>query len=346
MNYHHTNDSTAVPCRPEVRHHNAPFRMVSVIIPVLNQERLIENCLKKLLEQNYPSDFLEIIVVDNGSKDKTLDIIRTFPVRLITENKKGPSAARNTGIKAAQGEILIFIDSDCVPDANFVKFHVEAHNYHNNRDKKVKLIAGGIAGYNATLWACCDDVCSWYNSHPNLSPRYEYNAMPTANMSVPADVIHEIGGFDEDIMGAEDILFCCKAKDNGYRIFFEPKAKVNHHNRHTFKGFIDHARMWAKNSMYIQGKKIIQSRDTITKIYKVSASLHSLNIRNLLNMFLLFALYLRNFFNSIWKTVKYSLISGRYHVLLLIPFILLHKIIFGFYTLKADINYGAGIKKQ
>ena len=133
-------------------------RKVSVIIPTLNQERLIGRCIDSLLCQSYRQSLIEIIVVDNGSTDNTVDIVKKYPVKLVVETKKGPAAARNAGIKTATGEILIFLDHDCFADKDFVASHVRAHNHAMTADGQVKIIAGGIAGYNTSIWAFCDDI--------------------------------------------------------------------------------------------------------------------------------------------------------------------------------------------
>jgi glycosyltransferase involved in cell wall biosynthesis len=96
-----------------------PF--VSVIVPVLNGESCISDCLRSLLQLEYPRERLEIIVVDNGSTDGTLELVRRFPVRLIHEYKPGSYAARNAGVRLAKGEILAFTDADCIVESNWIQ---------------------------------------------------------------------------------------------------------------------------------------------------------------------------------------------------------------------------------
>jgi len=201
---------------------------VSVIIPTLNQEKLIGKCIESLLCQSYQQSLIEIIVVDNGSMDKTVDIVKKYPVKLVAETKKGPAAARNAGIKIAAGEILIFLDHDCFADKDFVAYHVWAQNHNIKINSQVKLIAGGIAGYNTNLWAVCDDIYSWYNSHPKLPSRYETDYLPAANISIASDVINTLVGFEAGMMGGEDVVLCTKIKKHGYKIYFEPRVKVYH----------------------------------------------------------------------------------------------------------------------
>ena len=90
----------------------APF--VSVIVPVRNGERTVADCLTSLLELDYPTDSREILVVDNGSTDRTAEIVQRLPVTYLLEERVGRSHARNRGIEASSSELLAFIDADCV----------------------------------------------------------------------------------------------------------------------------------------------------------------------------------------------------------------------------------------
>lgn len=91
---------------------------VSVIIPAYNEEKVIGECIKSLLEQTYPEK--EIIFIDDGSTDKTVEIIKSYPVKLLQQNHRGPGAARNLGAKEAKGKILVFVDADMTFDKKFL----------------------------------------------------------------------------------------------------------------------------------------------------------------------------------------------------------------------------------
>lgn len=91
--------------------------MISVIIPTYNEESVILDCLKSLQKQSY-TDF-EVIVVDDGSTDKTLEIIQD--VKVLEQKHLGPGAARNLGARQAKGYILVFVDADMTFDNNFLK---------------------------------------------------------------------------------------------------------------------------------------------------------------------------------------------------------------------------------
>lgn len=93
--------------------------LISIIIPTYNEERDIENCMDSLKSQSYKP--LEIIVVDDGSKDKTIKILKKIKgVRLVKQDHLGPGAARNKGSKFAKGKILVFVDADMTFDREFI----------------------------------------------------------------------------------------------------------------------------------------------------------------------------------------------------------------------------------
>lgn len=84
----------------------------SVIIPNYNKEKYVKECLDSIFNQTLSKDMYEVIVIDDGSTDNSLDIIKNYDVKLLRTNRKRAGGARNVGIDAAQGEYIIFVDSD------------------------------------------------------------------------------------------------------------------------------------------------------------------------------------------------------------------------------------------
>jgi len=93
--------------------------LISVIIPAYNEERDVSHCLESLKLQTYHP--LEIIVVDDGSTDKSLKIVSSLRgIRLVKQEHLGPAQARNKGVKKAKGEILVFVDADMTFEKHFI----------------------------------------------------------------------------------------------------------------------------------------------------------------------------------------------------------------------------------
>jgi len=104
---------------------------VSVIVPVRNEEEKIGRCLDSLLAQDYPDNLLEIIVVDDGSQDRTAQVVESYQekgVRLIKGALSGKKAAVDLGIRHSKGEIILTTDGDCIPPPTWVKGMVEGFN--------------------------------------------------------------------------------------------------------------------------------------------------------------------------------------------------------------------------
>ena len=94
----------------------------SVIVPHLNQPEYLDICLSTLEAQTFAREAFEVIVVDNGSRQLPEAVIARHPgVRLLQEKEPGPGKARNTGVRAAQGEVFAFIDADCRADPKWLE---------------------------------------------------------------------------------------------------------------------------------------------------------------------------------------------------------------------------------
>ena len=292
------------------------YPTVSVIIPVYNAEKYLYDCLKHICDQSYSKAGYEVIVVDNASVDKSADIIKSFNVKYVYSREKGPSPSRNTGIKFAKGEYIIFIDSDCIADKELLINHIKTHQKFNENNAHVGIVGGSIGGINNSFWAICDDFCSWYLNNPGLKARYEERYLPTANLSVSKCIIDKLGGFNKSLRFGEDVDFCNRARSLGYKIYFEPKAKLYHINRTSFLSFINHAKQWAS---------IGSTTEFTNKNNK------TVEVKNIL---ILGFYYIYYFLYRFFELVHYWLLAKRYTVLFFLPFILYNKIIFGFYMIK------------
>ena len=204
-----------------------PF--ASVIIPVLNEERTIRECLSSLIKMDYPVDRREILVVDNGSTDRTAEIIKTFPVRYLWEERLGPSAARNRGIEASKGEIVAFTDADCVVTTGWLWELVKAFD-----EEGVGGVAGEIVPYPPKTPA------EWHAAKVrHLSPqKYLFRSLLPfavfANLAFRRDVFEKIGLLDEDLLRGESTDFCTRFfRETDLELKFMPKALVFHRNRKT-----------------------------------------------------------------------------------------------------------------
>src|SRR5262249_6694583 len=111
---------------------------ISVIVPMRNAEPYLRACLDALVAQGYPSNEYEVLLVDNGSTDRSVENARLYDrVTLLTEPAPGSYAARNRGIKASRGDIVAFTDSDCAPHPSWLSEIAAAMS-----DPGVELLCG------------------------------------------------------------------------------------------------------------------------------------------------------------------------------------------------------------
>ncbi len=207
---------------PEVRR---PF--VTVIIPALNAQESLPFLLDSLQDQSYPADRRELIVVDNGSTDRTVAIARERGVSLLVEDQvKGPGAARNRGIVAARGEILAFLDADCIATPTWidegVKFLVE-----NGAD----IVAGRVDWIFSVQPSAAEVFDSLVHLRNDVHVEKDRTAA-TANMFVADRVFRRAGLFPPFRYG-EDTLFVLRAQAAGFRLAYARTAVI----RHPARGF-------------------------------------------------------------------------------------------------------------
>ena len=214
-----------------------PLPFVSVIIPVYNRPRDIAACLDSLLALNYPSDKLEIIVVDDASTDETPAIVSRYPVKLFTnlENRQAPYC-RNLGAANAAGDILAFIDSDCVADAIWLRELVPAF-----KDQKIAAVGGIVESYyDEKPLDRYEQVRSslkmglWPKRSAGNNPFFY---VPSCNLLMRRNVFVQAGGFNEKLEVGEDVDLCWRMREKGIHIDYLPEGRVFHRHRNNITAF-------------------------------------------------------------------------------------------------------------
>lgn len=204
---------------------------LSIIIPTHNEEKDILECLNSIINQSYKN--FEIIVVDDGSTDNTLDILNGFSKRsrklkILQQNHKGPGEARNFGAEFAKGSILIFVDADMTFDKDYLKNLTKpilddknavgtTHDYE-------------IAQNTENIWSRCwgkNRIIGKYIEHPAIF------------RAIRKDKFFERGGFDSKYGYADDQTFWFKYKISP---IFAREAKCYHKNPETLKAVFNQSR--------------------------------------------------------------------------------------------------------
>ncbi|RIH85792.1 putative glycosyltransferase EpsJ [Meiothermus luteus] len=198
---------------------------VSVVVPARNEEDYIGPCLASILAQEPRPD--EVIVVDNGSTDRTAEIARGFGVRVVYQPQPGLHIARQTGLEAASSEVVAATDADCRVEPGWVAAIQEAF-----RDPQVVETYGPLEFYDGPLF---DRLLSRYG-YPLFLALMDRLGQPNAaggNHAVRRRVALEVGGYD--VPFGEDLRLMQKLRQKG-RIVYTPKARVLTSGRRLKRG--------------------------------------------------------------------------------------------------------------
>lgn len=194
---------------------------VSVIIPVLNAAGLLKRVLKSLTEQTYPAELTEIIVVDNGSADESVQVAKSFGVKVYSQpDIKSPYAARNLGFEYASGSIIALTDANKIPDKRWLEEGVQAIE-SNNSD-----LAGGQISFeiynNATASQIYDAIT--YNNNRRFV--LEQQSSAAGNLFFKKKLLDDLGKFPDTFRSGMDIWWTAQAVQAGYKIVFAEKSIV------------------------------------------------------------------------------------------------------------------------
>ena len=220
---------------------------LSVIIPTKNRAAKLAATLECLCRQTLEARSFEVVVVDNGSSDHTQEVLsqfgKRFPVwKCVHESSPGAAAARNRGVEASSGKILLFLDDDVLADSWLLEEHLKSH--HSFPDSCVlgfvRFPWGSSSRKHSPLEQCLID-------HPELLQSFDFpdpENVPflhfyTCNLSLTGSLSEKVGGFDEQFTsyGFEDVDFGHRLSLLGYRMVYNPRASAIHDPSLSFAAF-------------------------------------------------------------------------------------------------------------
>lgn len=206
------------------------MKKVSIVIPAKNEENRIGNTLDAILKLDYP-DF-EVIVVDNGSTDKTMDVVRNHPkVILLSQPLKGVQNVREMGRKHAKGEMIACLDADCVPHPDWLTQGVKYFD-----DEKVVAVSGPYDYYDSgaafrfmtTFW----QKYIYTSLHIFVHHILHHGAVFIfGNAMIRASALEKIGGYDTTIQFYGDDTDTAKRLSAVGKLLFKPALTIDSSSR-------------------------------------------------------------------------------------------------------------------
>lgn len=226
---------------------------VSIVIPTYNRQKMLPACIDSLLNMDYPPEKMEIIVVDDASPEP-VELTSHPLVRVIRQPENGgPGAARNRAVKEAQGEIIAFLDDDCLADREWLKALVPCFQYPD-------VAAAGGRVESAAL----DNPLEKYEQvqSPLLMGAVQRKVrkgsglsyLATCNLLVRRQSLLAIGGFDHRMRVGEDVDLCWRLLAGGQNIYYVPAGLVYHHHRARFIPFLKRRFNYGQSEAQLQAR--------------------------------------------------------------------------------------------
>jgi len=216
---------------------------LSVIVPSFLSKETIGSCLEALINQSLDKRLYEIIVVDSSDDGTEKFIKENFSmVKLIhLANKIFPGEARNIGVQESIGKYIAFIDSDCISDHDLLEGMIKGLQTHDT-------IGIGAAVQNGTpgsIWGWVEYLINFKDFTPKV-PLHPTDHVPSCSLCISRENFKRYGPFPNDFFPGEDRVFSWKVLQAGKQFLFDPKLRVTHLNRTSFRTVIQHQARYGK----------------------------------------------------------------------------------------------------
>lgn len=227
---------------------------ISIVIPAYKRKDGLRRCLESVFRQDTPAERIEIIVVDDSSREDIRLMVEALGrdrpgLRYLVQPHRGPAAARNRGAQAAAGEVIGFVDDDCVMDPHWVRAMLDAHRENPDAAavggfteiatrKTTVLVSQSLANGSIETW---------------LQGKRQVIFFPTCNVSFKKSVFERYR-FDESfpLPGGEDLEFFWRLFKDGLRLVWDRRIKVVHYRNDSFLHFIKQAYIYGRGNYLVQ----------------------------------------------------------------------------------------------
>jgi glycosyltransferase involved in cell wall biosynthesis len=220
----------------------ADLPRISVIAPCRNEAAFIEKAIRTILENDYPSELIELLVVDGMSTDGTREIVRKMAeqdecIRLLDNPKKIVPSAMNIGIKSSHGDYILRIDCHSTFASNYISKCVELSQRTgaDNVGGYIITLPGADTAIATAITAATSSRFGVGNSMFRLSgPEQEADTVPFGTFR--RNLFEKIGLYDERLVRNQDIELNSRIRKGGGRILISPEIKIHYYNRSTYGG--------------------------------------------------------------------------------------------------------------
>ncbi|MEM2739632.1 MAG: glycosyltransferase [Candidatus Bathyarchaeia archaeon] len=249
------------------------MRRASIIIPVKNCESTIADLLSSIANLDYPKDLVEVIIVDGGSTDRTIEIASGYPVKIIEEPGLGPGYGRMVGVKHSRGDILAFTDGDCVVSSGWLKAISR-----DLEDPSIGCVGGSIlldrrysVGFSARYFEeSIIRVMPLSYERRIYDKLLPFKHLAFANLATRRDILENVGGIDIGFKTFEDMDLLQRICDHGYKILFDPDVYVWHKHRQSIGGLLKQVYRYGSGGSVFRRK---HPRSMITQWYRIGLAL-------------------------------------------------------------------------
>ena len=301
----------------------------SIITPCYNRQDEILLLIDSIINQSVSPNQYELIIVDDGSTDNSRDIIKNkiidsnINIRLIKQINKGPGAARNNGMKNANGNFYLFIDSDCEADKNWLLEIIKKY-------KKIKFDAfGGPDSYKdnfSDLQKSIDFSMNSFLTTGGLrgsgTKRLAKFYPRSHNMGIKSSIFQKIGGFGK-LRHGQDIEFSNRIINNGYNVNFLSNAIVYHKRRTSLKKFFKQVFNWgvARINLGMIDKQMLETLHYIPSLSTLSIFFLIIGsfFQTYFFLTILLILFLFLIIVSVFGSIKIKSFNSFFLLLLIIP---------------------------
>jgi GT2 family glycosyltransferase/radical SAM superfamily enzyme YgiQ (UPF0313 family)/Flp pilus assembly protein TadD len=251
---------------------------LSVVIPTYNRQTIVRRTLLAFASQTFPPDQFEVLLVDDGSTDDTVAMVRRmklpFPLRVLARPHGGANVARNEGIRAARGHIVVITGDDMIPEPSFLEAHA---TFHRKYPAETEAMLGFIDwSPEITITPFMKFIVSpeggqQFSYHLVKNGKVDFRLFYTSNISLKRSFLQRQATlFDPDFVypAFDDVELGYRLANQGMQIHFNPLAVAKHHHEITLESFVERQRKAGQMAVLLASKHPVLN-ELMLKLHEV-----------------------------------------------------------------------------